>query len=258
MTEILWMMHYSLRALRSTLKEWVKDLSRWSAFWGSYRAYRSSADSQQMERFEFAPYIRDRTSETPIDVTYYYQDAWVFERVVLNKPDWHVDVGSYHVMVSLLSKIVPVTMVDIRPLPVELDSLVFRQGSILAMPYADNSIPSLSSICVIEHIGLGRYGDPLDAKGSAKAIDELKRVLAPSGKLYISVPVGDDEITYFNAARVFRMEKLLKMLQPLVVTDQKFIVGESFQDVYRAMPRWGTTALLELTKMPADSPGSRK
>ena len=30
---------------------------------------------------------------------------------------------------------------------------------------------------VVEHIGLGRYGDHLDADGSVKAINEIKRVL---------------------------------------------------------------------------------
>jgi Caenorhabditis protein of unknown function, DUF268 len=32
---------------------------------------------------------------------------------------------------------------------------------------------------VIEHIGLGRYGDPLDPDGELRAIGELVRVLAP-------------------------------------------------------------------------------
>ncbi len=31
---------------------------------------------------------------------------------------------------------------------------------------------------VVEHVGLGRYGDPLDPDGDLKAIAELKRVTA--------------------------------------------------------------------------------
>jgi hypothetical protein len=49
-------------------------------------------------------------------------------------PERHVDVASLHTTVAMLSRIVPVTMVDIRPLPVSPQGLDFKQGSILAMP----------------------------------------------------------------------------------------------------------------------------
>lgn len=57
--------------------------------------------------------------------------------------------------------------------------------------------------CVLEHIGLGRYGDPLDPRGTDKAIAELCRVLSPGGDLYVSVPVEQSAQVYFNAHRVF-------------------------------------------------------
>jgi hypothetical protein len=34
---------------------------------------------------------------------------------------------------------------------------------------------------VVEHIGLGRYGDPIDPDGDLKAISELKRVVQKRG-----------------------------------------------------------------------------
>ncbi len=246
-------LHYLARTFKQRLRVWLRDLPRWRDFWVSYREYRQLlSPAQQAESMVITPYIRDKTAETPIDVVYFYQDAWAFERIVHNAPPWHIDVGSHHKFVALLSKVVPVTMVDIRPLPVPLESLEFKEGSILDMPYETDSVPSISSICVVEHIGLGRYGDPLDPNGSAAAFNELKRILAPGGRLYISVPVGDENTTYFNAARVFRLDHLIAMLDPLVVAGQKFIVGRSFQDDYEATPMWGTTALLELTK-PAGS-----
>ena len=70
-------------------------------------------------------------------------------------------------------------MVDIR-LPIPLDLLEFREGSILALPYEDKSVPSVSSICVVEHTGLGRYGDPIDPLGSEKVLVELKRIVKPA------------------------------------------------------------------------------
>jgi SAM-dependent methyltransferase len=72
-------------------------------------------------------------------------------------------------------------MVDIRPVDIAVEGFVF--GSVLALPFPNASQASLSSVCVIEHIGLGRYGDELDPRGSEKAAAELTRVLAPRGDL---------------------------------------------------------------------------
>jgi SAM-dependent methyltransferase len=55
---------------------------------------------------------------------------------------------------------------------------------------------------VIEHLGLGRYGEPLDPNADIKAIRELVRVLAPGGNLLVAVPVGRPRIRY-NAHRIY-------------------------------------------------------
>jgi hypothetical protein len=72
---------------------------------------------------------------------------------------------------------------------------------VLDLPFADGSVESLSCLHVAEHVGLGRYGDPLDPDGTRKAALELQRVLASGGRLYFSMPVGEAR-TEFNAHRV--------------------------------------------------------
>jgi hypothetical protein len=67
---------------------------------------------------------------------------------------------------------------------------------------------------VIEHIGLGRYGDPLDPQGSVKAALELQRVVSRGGSLYLSLPVGRERIC-FNAHRVHSPLSILKMFPQL-------------------------------------------
>jgi len=78
---------------------------------------------------------------------------------------------------------------------------------------------------VAEHIGLGRYGDPIDPDGMSKACRELIRVLAPGGDLYFGLPVGRTRVC-FNAHRVFAANTIMDMFHELdfvdfsVVSDQ--------------------------------------
>ena len=94
-----------------------------------------------------------------------------------------------------------VTFVDIRPLEVDIERLTCVAGSILELPFADRSLESVSCLHVAEHIGLGRYGDPLDPAGSLKAMAELQRVVAPGGHLLFSGPIGRPRVC-FNAHRI--------------------------------------------------------
>jgi SAM-dependent methyltransferase len=119
-------------------------------------------------------------------------------------------------------------MVDLRPLSLEMESVKFVQGTILNLPFPDSSIESLSSLCVIEHIGLGRYGDPLDPLGSLKACNELARVIKPGGNLYISVPIEDSPKTYFNAHRSFNEDLFLNLFHGFTVQNKAYIYGPNF------------------------------
>jgi hypothetical protein len=64
-----------------------------------------------------------------------------------------------------------------------------------------------SGLHVAEHVGLGRYGDPLDPDGTRKAAFELKRVVAPGGSLFFALPVGKPRLC-FNAHRIHAAETI--------------------------------------------------
>jgi SAM-dependent methyltransferase len=243
------MFKYYINKLIDFLRDLKRETGKWGRYWNEFEKYKHLSGRNNDELFPaLYPCIHDYISVTPIEPTYFYQDAWAFELIVKRKPESHVDVGSHHKFVALLSKVVPLTMVDIRPLELPLNTIAFREGSILELPFGDNSIASLSCLCVVEHIGLGRYNDPLDAWGSAKAIQELKRVLAHQGRLYLSVPIGEQNVVAFNAGRIFTLKYIQELIKPLEIVEQKFIVGCSFQNDYEARPRFGTTGLFELTK----------
>ncbi len=64
----------------------------------------------------------------------------------------------------------------------------------------------------IEHVGLGRYGDPIDAQGDIKAVNELKRVVRPGGTLIFVTPMGTSKIEY-NAHRIYSYDQVMDMFE---------------------------------------------
>jgi len=233
MRELLWILRYAIRSMQWQIVLWYKDILAWRRFWKSYRRYQEIAPADRQPSLEnLYPCLGDDIKETPIEPIYFYQDAWAFEKIFKNSPSIHVDIGSHHKFVALLSKVVRVIMIDIRPLSLPMDTLEFREGSILNIPFKDATLPSVSCLCVVEHIGLGRYGDPLDPWGTEKAIEELKRVIAPGGSLYISLPINDQNCTYFNAHRAFNEEYVMKLFYPLIVEEKRYIFGNKFTDTH--------------------------
>lgn len=231
--EFFWMArHFGKRYSPSIFLKWLnREVSSWSSFWKDYKTFSSLSSVGEQDLLKnLYPCIYDKTAFTPMEPIYFYQDTWAFERITQQQPSSHIDIGSYHTFVAFLSKIIPLTMVDIRPLDLPLNTLNFKEGSILALPFETDSIESLSSLCVVEHIGLGRYGDPLDPDGTEKAIAELKRVLKPSGNLYISLPLDDENKVYFNAHRAFSENYLVDLFYPLEIIDKKYIYGNQFLD----------------------------
>jgi len=191
-------------------------LPRYFSHWRRYGALARSAQQPQPlpAPAEAYPCLTDWVASTPFDPHYFHQGARLSRQLRATGVAGHVDVGSSVMMVSVLCAHVPITFVDYRPLRASLPGLVSVAGSILRLPFADNSVASISSLHVIEHIGLGRYGDPLDPEGSAKAARELARVLAPGGRLYVSVPTGRERVC-FNAHRVFTPPALKELFAGL-------------------------------------------
>jgi SAM-dependent methyltransferase len=219
-------LYHSVRKAAANLAGW----GRFFASWHRYDRLAAAAHGLRPELRYFSPSIGDDSGVVPIEPIYFYQDAWAFERIVQRRPLLHVDVGSHHKFVSFLSKIVPTVAVDIRPWNLPMSSVKFLEGSVLSLPYDNQSLESVSSLCVIEHIGLGRYGDPLDVDGTHKAFAELKRVVAPNGSLYISLPLDDESRIYFNSHRALAEKEVDELIAPFVIIDRAYIYGNDLLD----------------------------
>ena len=81
-------------------------------------------------------------------------------------------------------------------------------------PSLVNSVDSISSLHVLEHFGLGRYGDSIDYFGYLKGFNNITNILRKNGIFYFSVPIGLQRIE-FNAHRVFSIKYLLEIIKPL-------------------------------------------
>lgn len=209
-------------------------------FFKELRLLKQLEENKQFKKIEYYPCLLDNISYTPIDSIYFFQDSWAARHLFALKPHHHYDVGSSAKTMGILSQFVPITMIDIRPIQLELPNLFFKKGSILELPFEDNSIESLSSLCVVEHIGLGRYGDTIDPFGSEKAIKELKRVLKIGGILLVSVPIDSENKIYFNAHRAFTKAYILELFEEFEVMDEKYHYGMKLYDAYDNNRGFGT------------------
>ena len=196
------------------LEQVFTGLREYSRYLWSWSQYTKLPGAEQLMFRDAFPCLHDRTSVTQIDPHYFYQNIWAMKRIKFSGVEEHIDVGSLASFVGLLSTIVKVTFIDIRPLKVDLDNFDSRAGTILDLPLDNDSVSSISCLHVAEHIGLGRYGDPLDPLGTQKACQELVRVLSRGGHLYFSLPVGKPRVC-FNAHRIHSPRQILDYFSSL-------------------------------------------
>lgn len=187
------------------------------------------------------PCTRDKTTFTPINTDYFYQNTWFAKKLIHNKPTIHYDVGSDVKMIGILSQFVKINFIDIRNPNIKLNNFKYIKGDICNLPFKTNSIKSISSLCVIEHIGLGRYGDDIDPDGSEKAIKELIRVTIKNGNIFITVPIYSENRLYFNAHRTFTRKFIMdKFKQCKLIEEQYFYNGEIVSKLPLKMNTYGT------------------
>lgn len=193
------------------------------------------------ERFKLSlidsyPCIKDRTVKTGFDRHYVYFTAWAARKVRELAPVKHVDISSSLYFSGIVSAFVPVDFYDYRPADLTLSNLRSLEGNLTKLPFADDSIASLSCMHVIEHIGLGRYGDPIDSKGDIKSAAELTRVLARDGTLLFVTPVGEKSKIEFNAHRIYSYQAVIDLFPHLKLKEFTLIPEKSGAPIENADP----------------------
>src|SRR5260370_20880481 len=152
----------------------LRYLPRYVADW---LAFRRQAGSWSVKAADSYPCLADRLPATPFDPHYFYQGNWLARRLADAKPRQHVDIGSSVLTIGGLSPHVPTIFVDYRPLVVRQRGLNCIAADINRLPFAYRAVVTRACPLAIEHIGLGRYGDPINPDGARPAAEAMRRLV---------------------------------------------------------------------------------
>ncbi len=208
-----------LNNLRVLRKKRVEAQEKKRNFMFQYEALKQQ-EQQTTKRFAFnekdtLPILNEATKTTNFDRHYVYHTSWAARVLKETNPQLHVDISSTLYFCGILSTFIPIHYYDYRPAELYLSDLKSKKADLVNLHFENNSISSLSCMHTVEHVGLGRYGDPLDYDGDIKAINELSRVLAPGGDLLFVVPVGREAKIMFNAHRIYTKDLVIRLFQSL-------------------------------------------
>lgn len=168
------------------------------------------------------------------DKHYICHTAWAARVLAKLRPKKHIDIASSVFFNAMVSAFIPIDFYDFRTWRLGLDNLKTKFEDVRSLTFADNSIQSLSCMHVVEHIGLGRYGEDLDPEGDLKSIAELKRVLA--GDLLFVVPIGSPEVI-FNLHRIYSYDQIIGYFSELKLVEFALIPDKTPGDLIRNASR---------------------
>lgn len=215
----MYLQSYTISILKKLFVNCPKNIIYFFKFIASFFKLRKINDGRfTLKIKDLYPCLKDKTTFTPIDQHYTYHPAWAARILAKTKPEYHVDISSILCFSTIVSAFIPIKFYDYRPAQLGLSNWKEDAVNLIDLPFLDNSIPSLSCMHTIEHIGLGRYGDALDLNGDIAAINELKRVLQPEGDLLFVTPVGKPRIE-FNAHRIYSYEQIIQYFSPLQIIE---------------------------------------
>lgn len=194
-----------------TLSRNLRSLPFFLSTWRELR--RQARESSEPIPFgSVRPILDDRFAQAgSASGHYFHQDLLVARRVFENAPERHIDVGSrVDGFVAHVASFRPVDAIDVRPLDSDVPNLQFICADMMGDLPEElvESTDSLSCLHAIEHFGLGRYGDPINFDGHVIGLENMKKMVRPGGRFYLSTPVSREQRIEFNAHRVFSLPYL--------------------------------------------------
>lgn len=177
------------------------------------------------QKIKIKPIFNDFNTSAKYDSHYLYQGNWIAKKLKETNPTIHYDFGSDIRLMTSLCNHHKVIFNDIFLPNLKIVNFIEVENNLLNLKYKDSEISSISCLHVLEHVGLGRYGDQLDVNGHISAISELKRVLKTNGNLFITTPIGHPCI-HFNAHRVFSYSEFINLFNDFELVNFNYLNDE--------------------------------
>ncbi len=194
----------------------VRSLAHLPGYLQDYTTFKALSGQQHIFPLgKLFPIVTDKYEESAtLSGFYFYQDLLVAQKIFHAKPTKHVDIWSrIDGFIAHVASFREIELFDIRPLTHPIKQVKFTQADIMQIdPALHHYADSISSLSVLEHFGLWRYGDTLDPDGYIKWFESIYKILKPGGTFYFSVPIGPQRVE-FNAHRVFSVDYILKFIQ---------------------------------------------
>jgi hypothetical protein len=169
------------------------------------------------------PCLEESETQVTYNHRYLLHVGWAARILATTRPEEHIDIGSCSYFVSIVSAFLNLKNYDIRPMDIPLPGIVTGTADLCGLPFNNKELKSISCMHALEHVGLGRYGDPINPYGDVKAARELSRVLSDNGNLLVVLPIGQPKIA-FNAHRIYSFQYVVDSLfSNLVLKEFSFI-----------------------------------
>lgn len=129
-----------------------------------------------------------------------------------------------HVLRRFLPRLASLDLVTLAPERNAFPELgiSYVYADLRKLPYRDGAFDTVICVSTLEHVGMDNTAYGSDAPRSSnpaaertRAVRELRRVTAPDGRLYVTVPVGDpDDLGWIKPFSEEDLEALVEAIAP--------------------------------------------
>jgi hypothetical protein len=130
--------------------------------------------------------------------------------------------NGFQLSVDAVNKGYSVVAVGLEDIAVPHPDIRYIRRDIMAAEF-DEPFDYILNVSTTEHVGLGRYGDPLDPDGDLKAMRRLKRWMRLNGDgiQIMTIPIGVDAVVG-QYHRVYGPQRLPRLLKGFSILRERY------------------------------------
>jgi len=193
--------------------------------------------------------LRRRADPSALDLTGDRQIVWSF--VAGHIPDGGrlaLDFGCGNAPLALVAALkgYQVLAIDLQPVQWSTESplITFVQADINAFDFGGRRFDVILNCSTVEHAGLaGRYGSSNDPDADLKAMVRLRQLLAPAGRMLLTIPVGQDMVCA-PLHRIYGSARLPQLLAGYRLEHAEFWMKRAGRNVWVTAPELEAQAVV--------------